>query len=639
VADNSQGPSPDRTYGLGEDVQSSGLALPSPVQPAEICTSFAEGDGFVTGAVDEFTRRKSRMSGRLRYGQDAHRMARPRWLRCVTLAGLGIALALSGGCVTTGPLEWIRNGFKVGPNYCRPPAPLAPDWIDAQDPNVQSRHLQFADWWSVFQDPALNSLIDTAYAQNLNLRVLGTRVLEARAQQAITVGNIFPQLQQATGHYSRINLSQTTFNNPSAFSSLATTPIPPGVPIGNFYADWLFGFNMSWELDFWGRFRRNIETANATLDASVENFDDALVTLLGDVATAYVQFRVFQQRIRIARDNVRIQEGVLGLAQQRFNIGTGTKLDVEQARTVLEQTRSTIPALQIGLRQAGNTLCTLLGIPPRDLVPDLGPGPDLGSHPMPNTPVWVAAGIPADLLRRRPDVRSAERQVAAQSAQIGVAEADLYPAIVINGTLGWESAAIAKLFEPQSFFGNITPTFNWNLLNYGRILNNVRLQDARTQELVAAYQNKVLTASREVENALVGFLRSQEQARDLARSVEAAAAATKLGVEQYKTGTIDFNRVFNLETTLVTQQDQLAVAQGNIALNLINAYRALGGGWELRYQKDGCGPAPKAPEPAPAVPTPEALPAPLPDKPAMLGAPSAAPEPAPGARDWVYGAQ
>jgi NodT family efflux transporter outer membrane factor (OMF) lipoprotein len=513
-------------------------------------------------------------------------------------------------------VEWARNGFKVGPNYCRPPAPIADDWIEAKDPKVQSRHLEYGDWWNVFEDPKLNSLIDTAYEQNLNLRILGTRVLQARAQQAIAVGNIFPQTQQATGEYSRIALSHNTFNNPSVLTSLSGKSVPPGALVGNFYSQWTAGFNLSWELDFWGRFRRAIESANANLDASVENFDSAMVTLLADVATNYVQYRVAQQRIKIARDNVHIQEGVLALAEQRFKVGTATRLDVEQARTILEQTRSTIPALQITLGQANDTLCILLGIPPRDLEPELGTGPELNADPLPKIPTWVAVGIPADLLRRRPDVRSAERQVAAQSALIGVAEADLYPTIFVNGALGYEAADLSKLFESQSFFGNITPSFKWNILNYGRIANNVHLQQARTQELIATYQNQVLTAAQQVQTALRGFLRSREQAEDLARSVTAALAATEVGVQQYRTGTVPFNTVFNLETTQVQQQDNLAVAQGNIALNLITVYRALGGGWELRTQKDTCGAGPMTflpvPAAAPAASGSEPMPAPQP---------------------------
>jgi NodT family efflux transporter outer membrane factor (OMF) lipoprotein len=528
------------------------------------------------------------------------RLARTVWLTHVGLA----SILLLGGCVATGPLDYIRNGFKVGPNYCRPPAPVADDWIEANDARVSNEYLH--DWWGVFSDATLNSLIDTAYDQNLTLRVAGTRVLQGRAQQAIAVGNIFPQLQQAYGQYSRIGLSRTTANNPSFFnlfippSTLAT--IPAEAQPTNWYSDWSTGFNLSWELDFWGRFRRAIESANAGLDASVENYDAALVTLLADVATNYVQLRIAQQRIKIARDNVRIQEGVLALVEQQFKVGINkvTELDVDQAKTVLEQTRSTIPALQIVLGQANDTLCILLGVPPHDLEPELGPGPELNADPMPELPNWVAAGIPADLLRRRPDIRSAERQIAAQSAQIGVAEADLYPTIVVSGTLGWETQDLGKLFESQSFMGNIAPNFRWNILNYGRICNNVHLQQARTQELIATYQNQVLTAAQQVQTALRGFIRSREQAEDLARSVQAAVAATTVGVKQYKAGTTNFNTVFNLEITQVQQQDQLAIARGNIALNLIAVYRAMGGGWELRLEKDACGVKPAQEQGMPA---------------------------------------
>jgi NodT family efflux transporter outer membrane factor (OMF) lipoprotein len=517
----------------------------------------------------------------------------------------------------TGPLEWIRNGLKVGPNYCRPPAPIAGEWIEAGDPKVQGRPLRDGDWWNVFQDPQLNSLVDAAYEQNLTLRVLGTRVLEARAQQAITAGSIFPQTLQATGHYSRVGLSRNAANNPTALLPLLANLPGTGaithreIPT-NWYSDWTAGFNMSWELDFWGRFRRAIESANAALDSSVENYDDALVTLLADVATNYVQFRVAQQRIAIARDNVRTQERLVALAEKQLRVGTVDRLGVEQLRTVLEQTRSTIPFLEITRGQASDRLCVLLGIPPRDLEPKLGPGPGLGAEPMPVMPDWVAVGIPADLLRRRPDVRSAERRVAAQSALIGVAEADLYPTIFVDGTIGYEAQDLSKLFESRSFFGAITPNFKWNILNAGRIQNNVYFQEARTQELIATYQNQVLTAAQEVQTALRGFLRSQEQAADLARSVRAARAASDIGRSQYfQTGRTDLNRLFTLETTRVQQQDNLAVARGNIALNLISVYRALGGGWELRFQKDHGHPAPAAPGPAPEA-APEQLPAPQP---------------------------
>ena len=278
-----------------------------------------------------------------------------------------------------------------------------------------------------------------------------------------------------TGQYSRVAFSHNAFNNPAVLTSLAPGPLPPGLPIGNFYSDWSAGFNASWELDFWGRFRRSVKSADARLDASVDNLDDALVTLLADVANNYVQYRVAQQRIKIARANVAIQEGILSLAEKRFKIGTASELDAKQAKTVLEATRSTIPALQVALGQANDQLCILLGLPPCDLAASLGPGPDVSDNPLPNTPAWLAAGVPADLLRRRPDVRS-RAAGGGRVPQIGIAEADLYPTVAINGTLGYESADLSKLFESSSFMGNITPSFRWNILNYGRITNNVRLQ-------------------------------------------------------------------------------------------------------------------------------------------------------------------
>jgi NodT family efflux transporter outer membrane factor (OMF) lipoprotein len=569
--------------------------------------------------VNQLAPRKYLMSWRFPSGHAARLIPRLRLPCWVALAGLVCAIFLNSGCVTTGPLEYIRNGFKVGPNYNRPPAPVAPEWIQANDSSVQNRQLQ--DWWGVFNDPTLNALIDTAYGQNLTLRIVGTRVLQARAQQAIAVGNIFPQTQEATGQYERVGLSHNTFNNPSAFGTLSPTPIPPGALIGNFYSDWTAGFNLSWELDFWGRYRRAIESNNANLDASVENFDSALVTLLADIATNYVQYRVAQQRIKIARDNIQTQAKLVAIVEQQKKVGTATSLDVEQLRTLLEQTRSTVPFLQIALGQANDNLCVLLGIPPRDLGPELGPGPEPGSDPMPNVPPWVAAGIPADLLRRRPDIRSAERQVAAQSAQIGVAEADLYPAIFITGTIGYEAFDLSKLFTSPSFFGTIAPNFKWNILNYGRIVNNVHLQEAKTQELIATYQNQVLTAAQQVQTALRGFLLSREQVENLTRSVKAAEAATKVEEKLFYDLKADVNRLFTLENSQVQQQDNLAVAQGNIALNLINVYRALGGGWELRTQKESYGQGPQcngavlgAPRPAleEPGPTPFRIPDPMP---------------------------
>ena len=368
-----------------------------------------------------------------------------------------------------------------------------------------------------------------------------------------------------------------------------------------YYTSWEFGFSLAWELDFWGRFRRAIESANDSLDASVEDYDYVLVTLLGDVATNYAQLRVLEQRIAYIKFNIEIQRQTLQIAEARFKAGTTGELDVVQARSTVEQTEAQIPEFEINLRQVTNQLCILLGIPPEELRARVDPGHILTAPPE------VAAGIPAELLRRRPDVRRAERQAAAQSAQIGLAEAEFYPHILITGSFGYAAgfpllppiAALGQHGPNAGFEGNIGPTFQWNILNYGRILNNVRLQDARFQELVAAYQGTVLTAAQEVENGLVTFLRAEERARLQAASVEDLDKAVRIVVAQYREGTVDYTRVAQIQLNLVPLLDTLAQARGEIGLGLIQVYRSLGGGWELRLS--GCEtPGP----PPPGIPPP-----------------------------------
>ncbi len=508
------------------------------------------------------------------------------------VAVLGGLSALSCGC--TSWREYVHNGFKIGPNYQRPSVPVAPHWIDAADVRVRSEGDDLCRWWAVFNDPVLDALVCFAYHQNLSLRAAGFRVLQARAQLAIDVGNLFPQTQRASGDFVWSAISAETANN-QFFTQFGK----------RFFSQWDFGFNLSWELDFWGRFRRAIEEDADNLDASVANYDDVLVTLLGDVAMNYVQMRTFEQRIRYARNNVELQREQLNITETRFRAGTVSGLDVAQARSTLEQTQALIPALETSLRQTTNQLCILLGIPPEELRARLGAGP------IPTAPEEVCAGIPADLLRRRPDVRRAEFQAAAQSAAIGVAEAEFYPHIAINGTLQYSAERFKDVFRPQALNGNVGPAFQWNILNYGRIVNNVRLQDARFRELIATYQNTVLGAARDVENGLVMFLRAQERTRYQRASVEDGARAVQIATNQYRAGRVDFTRVTQLQLNLVQLQDTLAQAEGDIALGLIQVYRALGGGWQLRCT--GCPPTclPPPAEPAqPTLPTPRPLPGP-----------------------------
>jgi NodT family efflux transporter outer membrane factor (OMF) lipoprotein len=466
---------------------------------------------------------------------------------------------------------------------------VAEHWIDAAD--IRAREGEdLSRWWTVFNDATLNRLVAMAYRQNLSLREAGFRVLEARAQKAIAVGELFPQQQDASGSYARQARSTT--------SSLFPLPKP-------FFDQWNMGFSLAWELDFWGRFRRAVAAADAQLDASVEGYDDVLVTLLSDVAANYVQVRTLQERIRWLRYNVALQQWVKDGVERRLRGGFRANiLDVQQAVSLLEQTESQIPELEIGLRLATNRLCILMGMPPADLA-NL-----IGEDRIPTAPPEVVIGIPAELLRRRPDVRRAERLAAAQAEQIGIAEADLYPAISINGTLGYQARNFSDLFSAKSLNGNVGPSFQWNVLNYGRIAGNVRFQDARFQELVTAYQNTVLAANEEAENGIVTFLRAQRREGHLDRSVRAAKEALKTMKLQRDVGgmavAVDFNRYALIAQNLVQQQDLWAQSRGEIAQGLIQVYRALGGGWEVRLEG---GPAMPAGPPSPPT---------LPEEPSLV---------------------
>ncbi len=481
--------------------------------------------------------------------------------------GLLAMLAMCGfGCTSVS--EYVQNGFKVGPNYRKPAADVAPTWIDASDKRMRTEADDLSKWWTVFNDPVLDDLICTAYKQNLTLREAGWRVLQARAQLGITVGEIFPQSQAMTGDFQREATSGQTGGGPQKY-----------------FSRWDYGFTLSWELDFWGRFRRAIESDSASLDASVEDYDDVLVTLLGSLATAYVQYRTAEDRIKYANENVKIQEDLLKITRAAVAVGKApfTKVDVDQAESTLYQTQAGIPELEIAERTASNQMCILLGIPPEEL------SGKLGKAPIPRAPVNVVVGIPADLLRRRPDVRKAERLAAAQSAQIGVAESLFYPHISINGTINYQAARFKDLFTPTALSGSVGPSFQWDVLQYGRLLNNVRLQKAGFYGLVEAYKQSVLNANQEVENGLVTFLKAQERYKLQKKSVNAGKSALKTVNEQWIAGTIDFTRVDQLLQNQVVLDDTLAQIEGEIATGLISVYQALGGGWQIRLT--GCTPA------------------------------------------------
>ena len=462
---------------------------------------------------------------------------------------------------------------KVGPDFTEPSATVAERWLEAGDRAVITDRRTEERWWTAFNDPALNRLIETAYSQNLTLLAAGTRVLESRATLGVAIGEFYPQSQQLGGGLS--------FNRPSRNDPTAS----PLTDIGSFWRDTLSA-SAAWELDFWGRFRRGVQAADAAYLASIATYDDVLVTLLGDVASSYVGIRTLQTQLVIARANVARQRMALQIARDRFRGGVTTGLDVAQAENVLAQTEAVIPQLTAQLEQGLASLRVLLGMAPQSLDSLLA-----GPTTIPVPPESVAIGMPADLLRRRPDIRAAELTAAAQSEQIGMALADLYPAFHLSGVFGTQSSTVganrlSNVFNASAIQFGFGVGFSWPILNYGQITNTVRVQDARLQTLLIDYQNAVLRAQRDVESALSGFLQGGRQVAALRRSTAAAESALQIAMDQYTLGTRDFTTVLTAAQNLYTAQSSLASAMGTRVTSLTSVYRALGGGWQIREGRE-----------------------------------------------------
>ena len=478
------------------------------------------------------------------------------------IANLRLALAVAFCLALT--------GCVVGPDFFPQPAPLANKFIGANSRAINSGHKEYWDWWKSFHDPMLDELVVIAYNQNLTLLSAGTKVLQARAVLGIAIGEFYPQVQQATG--------SLAFNRTSAATPIAPRNSKPQ----HFWTDAL-ALQAAWELDFWGKFRRGVESADGAYLASIASYDDVLVSLLGDVAATYIGIRVTEQLLAVARSNVRKQQQALGIAQAKFIGGATAELDVFQATNVLGETQAAIVQLTIQLQQGQNALCVLLGMPPQPLGALLA----RSRGRIPSPPAAITVGIPADLLRRRPDIRAAELLALAQSAQIGIAEAQLYPAISITGTFGGSASTanghnLGQVFTSTGMTYSVGPSFQWNILNYGQIRNNVRLQDAKLQQLLVDYQSSVLKAQQEVDNGISTFVLSRVESGYRRKSVRAARGAYSAALVQYQQGATDFTTVLTSEQNLFQAESNLAVTLGNIALGATAIYRALGGGWQIR---------------------------------------------------------
>ena len=473
----------------------------------------------------------------------------------------------------------VFTGCAVGPDYVKPDAPQPQKWLEEEDPLIQSESADLGQWWTVFNDPELNTLIDMAFQQNLSLRIAGIRILEARAQLGIAIGDLYPQSQSVGGSATYTSASENAANtSPAADFNYGTLDL---------------GFDAAWELDFWGKFRRAVESNIGKLETSIASYDDILVTLTAEVARTYVFIRKQERLLTIARENVKIQEQSLKLVETRFKEGDITELDVQQAQTLLQDTKSTIPRIQIGLRQGKNGLAILLGMLPGELETIV-----TSSKPIPTTPAEANVGIPSELLRRRPDIRLAERQLAAQSALIGVAKADLYPHFSLFGSIGLQTtnadltsagypggSSFSDLWASDSVYFMGGPAVSWDIFNYGRVKNRVRVQDARFQQLVVNYQDTVLKAAQEVEDAMVAYLRSQDEMKYLAESVKAATRSVDLSMIQYQEGMVDYQRVLDSQRAQSQAQNRLTEVKGSVTLNFVALYKALGGGWQIREGK------------------------------------------------------
>ncbi len=467
------------------------------------------------------------------------------------LPALGLACLVLAGCA-------------VGPDYREPELPLPDAWRQAAAADIDSSAV-VADWWSALDDTLLTALIAEARTSSPNLALAAARIDEARAYHRIAGGGYWPQVA-VDGQVARTELAP---NGPNGAAVAAGAPNP--------FTAWEFGLGASWEIDLFGRTRRLREATGAGVEASVEDYRDVMVSLFADVAATYFDVRTLQSRLQTARDNVDSQRETMDVVLAREDAGLVSRLDVTRARSNLANTEAVIPQLEAALEGARNRLCILLGRAPGayDDVLD-GPLPALSAAP---AATRVAAAPPADLLRRRPDVRARERQLAAQTARIGVATADLYPSFSLTGALTLQAGEFGDLGDEDSRGWALAPGVRWNLFTGGRIRGQIQVEEARTQQALVAWEQTVLAALAEVESALVALRQEEARLGLLRTAVESSQESVALVHTQYLEGLTDFQSYLDAQRVLFSQQDQLDVSRGQVLQNLVQVNRALGGGW------------------------------------------------------------
>ncbi len=455
-------------------------------------------------------------------------------------------------------LLFLAGCTTVGPEYERPEVSVNPAWLDAELDQFDTSPAELANWWQVLNDPVLDDLIATAIEQNNGLQIAALRVLEAQAQLGIAEGNRFPQVQVVSGDGNYTDTGDLTKE------------------------DYSIGAGLSWEIDFWGRYSNAVEAADASYLATVANYDDAMVLLTATVADVYAVIRATEEQLRLAHDSLKLQQRSYDIVEVLFRNGSSSELDALQARTLLLSTEAAIPELEETLTKSRNAMSVLLGMAPSALDNVLSKD---GKQPV--VPATIAIGLPADLLRQRPDVRQAELLAIAQNAAVGVATADLYPSFTLSGFLG---AGSTKVDSGSTFIDNfltsdggavsVGASFVWPFLNYGRIKSNIDVQDARLQQALVAYQETVIQGAREVEDALAALESARHKDRILSEGVEVAQRSAELAFLRYQEGFADYQRVLDAQQALFTQQQRYAGNRGDVVRSVIQLYRSLGGGWQ-----------------------------------------------------------
>jgi NodT family efflux transporter outer membrane factor (OMF) lipoprotein len=457
-------------------------------------------------------------------------------------------------------------GCTVGPDFHRPNATAPAQWGEPMAGGETNNSVaNAAAWWKNFNDAELDSLIERAVSSNLDLRIASARVREARAAYQVTSADFWPTVNTSAS-YERLRESK---NQPiiGAFN------LPPNVPFENNV--YQAGFDSTWELDVFGATRRATEAAKAEVAAAEFGRRDALVTLLAEVARNYTETRGYQRRLEIARQNIDAQKQSLAITQNRFTNGVVPDLDVQQASTLLSTTRAEIPTLEIDLQTAIHRLGVLLGQPPEALMEELS-----AVSPIPTASVEVPVGLPSELLLRRPDVQKAERQLAAATAEIGVATADLFPKFSLTGAAGFQSVSAGDWFAGASKFWSVGPTVQWRIFDAGRIRANIKVQNARQEEALANYEKTVLASFEDVENALVRYAREQVRRRSLEEAVKSSQESLRVANQLYANGLVNFINVLDAERSMYQTEDELVQSERAVSTNLISLYKALGGGWE-----------------------------------------------------------